>query len=265
MLALLRGPGRTYIRAAILAALVTSLSACAQTAVRPSLRTAAGHLPRPARILIVDVLTDEARVTEYNGILRQQPANPNPADRHREIRHVASAAFETGLTDGLEKLGFTIARVARGTTVAEDDILIDGRCLTIDQGNPLRRLVIGFGSGASRFETFVGVYGGPEQRKLLEFTTLADSGSLPGAALTLPVGAAVQGGVSAGLLASSAVSSGFAVYRTDVSQMAASSADEAVRYLSEFFANQGWISPHQVRKARIAHHAQSSSEDRARR
>ena len=60
-------------------------------------------------------------------------------------------------------------------------MLIDARCLTIDQGNPLRRLVIGFGSGASRFETFVGVYGGPERRKLLEFTTLADSGSLPGA------------------------------------------------------------------------------------
>jgi hypothetical protein len=46
--------------------------------------------------------------------------------------------------------------------------------------------------------------------------------------------------------------------------MAASSADEAVRYLSEFFANQGWISPHQVRKVRIAHHAQSSSEAGAR-
>ena len=61
----------------------------------------------------------------------------------------------------------------------------------------MRRLVFGFGSGASKFESLVSVYHGPEQRKLLEFTALADSGKLPGAVVTLPAGAVIQGGLSA--------------------------------------------------------------------
>ena len=234
MLVSLSGRCRNALGAAILAALVMSASACGQTAVRPSVRTAAGRLPRPARIFIFTVITDQARVTEYNGILRQRPGNSNAAERHREIREYACAALETELTDGLKTLGLTIVRITRRSPVADNDVLIDGHCLTIDQGNPLRRLFFGFGSGTSKFETLVGVYRGPELRKLLQFTTLADNGKLPGAALTLPVGAAAQGGVCAGLLASNAVGSGVAAFRTDVSRMAASSGDEAARYFRSF-------------------------------
>jgi hypothetical protein len=35
--------------------------------------------------------------------------------------------------------------------------------------------------------------------------------------------------------------------------MAAASGDQVVRYLSEFFARQGWIRSDQVRKARVAY------------
>ena len=39
----------------------------------------------------------------------------------------------------------------------------------------------------------------------------------------------------------------------DVARMAAESGDQVVRYLSEFFAKQGWIRPDQVRQARMAY------------
>jgi len=240
------------------------LSACGQTAVRPWTRFVAGPLPRPARILILDVLTDGAKVTEYTGILRQQPANADPTQRRRELRENATATFESVLMIELESLGFAVPRVSRETPVARDELIIDARLLAVHQGDPLRRLVIGFGSGASKFETIVSVYQGPERRKLLEFTTLADSGRMPGAAVTLPAGAAVHGGITAGLFASSAVSSGVSAYHTNVAQMAASSADQAVRYLSEFFADQRWIPAHRVKKARIAFHPQPMSETNAR-
>jgi hypothetical protein len=45
--------------------------------------------------------------------------------------------------------------------------------------------------------------------------------------------------------------SGVKTYKSDVARMAAASGDQAVRYLSEFFARQGWIRADQVRKARI--------------
>ena len=99
-------------------------------------------------------------------------------------------------------------------------------------------------------QTQVQVSQGEEARKLLEFTTESDSGKLPGAAPTLGVGAAAQGGVTAGMAVASAASAGVKTYKSDVARMAASSGDQVVRYLSEFFAKQGWIRPDQVRKAR---------------
>jgi hypothetical protein len=101
----------------------------------------------------------------------------------------------------------------------------------------------------------VEVYQGPERRKLLDFTTESDSGKLPGAAPMLGVGrrhrAAAQGGVTAGMAVANAAVSGVKTYKSDVAWMAAASGDQAVRYLSEFFARQGWIRADQVRKARI--------------
>jgi len=78
-------------------------------------------------------------------------------------------------------------------------------------------------------------------------------GKLPGAAATFPAGAVVQGGVTAGLIAGGVIGTGYEAYRTDVVQMARFSAEQSVRYLSEFFARQGWIGSDQVRKARIAY------------
>ena len=229
------------------------IAACGQTAVRPLNRIQDTNLPPPARILVYDFTMDEAAVKEYQGILRQQPAVTNPAEREGQIRRHAADAATGELVKGLRGLGFAVAPVARGTPVADSDLLIDGKFLTVDQGNPLRRLLFGFGSGASKVETRVEVYHRTEGRPLLAFTTRSDSGKLPGTAATVPAGAAVQGGVSAGLIASGAIGTGFEAYRTDVVQMARSSAEQSVRYLSEYFAKQGWIRADQVKKARIAY------------
>ena len=234
-------------------ALIFLIAACGQSAVRPLNRTQITNLPPPARILVYDFTTADAVVKEYQGILRQQPAVTNPAERESQIKRHAADAATGELVKGLRGLGFAVARVARGTAVADSDLLIDGTFLTVDQGDPLRRLFFGFGSGASKVETRVGLYMGTERRKLLEFTTRSDSGKMPGAAATVPAGAAVQGGVTTGVIASGAIGTGFEAYRTGVVQMARSSADESVRYLSEYFAKQGWIRADQVKKARIAH------------
>jgi hypothetical protein len=162
-------------------------------------------------------------------------------------------ALADEVADGLRVLGFTVARVSRGTLATESEMLIDGQFLTVDEGSPLRRLVIGFGSGTSTVESRAQVYQGAEARKLLEFTTHSDSGTVPGAAATLGAGAAVQGGVTAGMVVANTAISGVKTYSSDVARMAAASGDQVVRYLSEFFAKQGWIRADQVRKARVAY------------
>ncbi|MDP2602184.1 MAG: DUF4410 domain-containing protein [Deltaproteobacteria bacterium] len=229
------------------------IAACGQTAVRPLSRIQDTNLPPPARILVCDFTMDEAAVKEYQGILRQQPSENNPAERESQIKRHAADAATGELVKGLRGLGFAVAPVARGTLAGDNELLIDGKFLTVDQGNPLRRLLIGFGSGASKVETRVELYHGIERRKLLDFTTRSDSGKMPGAAATVPASAAVQGGVTASVIASGAIGTGYEAYRTDVAQMARATAEQSVRYLSEYFAKQGWIRADQVKKARIAY------------
>lgn len=248
-------------KALILAALTTFTVSCGQSGVRPSLLISTGHLPRPARILVPGVLADQATVKEYDGILRQYSTDSSPVERRRELRATSASSFEKTLIDGLRQLGFTVARVPRGTPVSDNELLIDARCLTIDQGNTMRRLVVGFGSGASKFEAVVSLYHGSQQRKLMEFAALADSGRLPGAVVTFPAGAVVQGGVSTGLIASNAAGSGISAYLSEMSQLASYSAEEAARYLSEFFGRHRWIAPDQVKKARIVQPSRAGARD----
>lgn len=243
---------RSARRALWLVIVAAGLGACGQSAVRPLIRTGANDLPRPARIIIEDFAASEAQVVEYQGILRQQPSNPNPTERRRAIARHVSEALSLEFARALRELGFSVERGMPRATDTGHDLIIEGRFIRIDEGSPLRRLVVGFGSGAARVQTRVRVYQGTRQNKLLDFTTDADSGKMPGAAVTASAGAAAPPIVSAGLLAGNALANGFQ-NRGDVSQLARSSADQAVRYLSEFFAREGWIRPDQVKKARIAH------------
>ena len=229
------------------------LTACGQTGIRNAAQTNEKNLPKPTRILIYDFAVSERDVFEYQGIMRQQPAVKDPKERERQVAQEVRDALAEEVADGLRKLGFTVERVSRGTAATGNELLIDGQFLAVDEGNPLRRLVIGFGSGTSTVESRAQVYQGGSTRRMLEFSTHSDSGKLPGAAPAFGAGVAVQGGVTAGMVVANAAVSGVKTYKSDVARMAAESGDQVVRYLSEFFAQQGWIRADQVRKARIAY------------
>jgi len=230
------------------------LSACAQTTVRPLAQIADRQLPRPSRILIYNFTISEKDIIEYQGIMRQQPSNPNPLERQRLIAAQTTATLTDHLIHGLRKLGFMVESAKRGKELLEHDLVIDGRFVRVDEGNPLRRLVLGFSAGAARMDTRVQAYYGADRRKILEFATQAQSGNMPGAVATAPVGAVAPVSVGVRIAASNAVSKSFQGDLTSAEQMAMASAEQAARFLSEFFARQGWIEPAQVRKARMATH-----------
>ena len=232
---------------------VIFLVACAQTTVRPILRTADKNLPRPGRILIHDFTVSDAVVQEYQGILRRQPSNRNTGERQREIARLANETLVASLALGLRGLGFVVERAAADAAVKEDDISIEGRIVSIDEGSPLRRLLVGFGSGASTMTVRAQVFRPAQRRMLLEFTTRADSGRMPGAAATVPATAAMPLTLGLGVTAGSAVASGVNANGATISHLAASSAEQSVRFLSEFFARQGWIGQAQVKGAQIAY------------
>jgi uncharacterized protein DUF4410 len=235
------------------ALLLAFATACGQTGIRKTTVTAPANLPRPEKILVYDFAVSEQEVKEYQGIMRQQPTIKDPAERERLLAKEVKDALADELIEGLRSLGFLVERVQRGTVATGNEMLIDGQFLTVDEGNPLHSLVIGFGSGASSVQTQVQVYQAPKARKIMEFTTQSDSSKMPGAATTMAAGAAVAGGVTAGMVAANAAASGVKTYKSDVARMAADSGDQVARYMSELFAKQGWIRPDQVRKARIVY------------
>ena len=233
----------------LISGLLLTLIACGQSAVRPIARIVDGHLPRPTRILLYDFAVNEVDVSEYQGIMRQQPANPNAAERQRDLGKFAANTLAVELAQALRRLGFTVDRVTRATPVENHDLLIDGQFENVDEGSPLRRLLIGFGSGAAKMETRARVYQGASRRKLLEFITTSDSGKFPGAVATAPAGIAAPLAVGVGTAGGRAITSGPA----DVAAMSAANADQVARYLSEFFAQQGWVDAAKVKKARIGY------------
>src|SRR2546425_9517270 len=87
-------------------------------------------------------------------------------------------------------------------------VIIHGQFLTIDEGNRLRRMVIGFGVGGTDLRTKVQVYQGTEAAPLLlqEFEAKAESSKKPGMGPMAGVGAAATSAASA-----AAVSGGFGV------------------------------------------------------
>ena len=230
--------------------LLSLVAACGQTGIRRPSLAPATNLHRPGRILVFDFAVSEEEVKEYQGIMRQQPTIKDTSERERLLAQEVKDALAEELVDALKSLGFVAERAPRNARTAGNDLVIDGQFLTVDEGNPFNRLVVGFGAGGSSVQTRVQVYQAPKADRLLEFTTQSESSKLPGAGPMLGAGAVAQGGVTAGMVVANATVSGVKSYKSDVARMAAASGDQAARYLSEFFATHGWIEPDKARKAR---------------
>ncbi len=236
--------------AQILAITLTAVcvGACARTVVRPETEIRNFGLPRPERIVVYDFAITEAELTESLGSITDETSGTSEGKRKHEMGRQAANALAEELLRELRDFGFAVERRPRSTSIGSHQLLIDGMFLDVDKGNQLERLVIGFGVGASKVDTQVHVYYGRGRRKLLVFRTHADSGKMPGAAATMGAGAVVEGGVTAGMAAASAAEGTVKEYQSEVERMAAHSADQAVAYLSEFFAKQDWIRSDQIKK-----------------
>jgi len=247
---------RTNQRWALVLA-VLGISACARTTVKPSYERPETALQRPQRILVYNFAVTPGQVQENQGFFQSlvNSADTSTAsEREQEIGLQVADRLAEDLVAGIRNLGLPVERAQRSTVVPPGALLISGVFLNIDEGNRMRRLVVGFGAGQSVVETQVKLisYGQGSYRSVLEFSTHADSGTMPGAAVTMGAGAAAQGGVTAGMAVANAGVSGVRTYRSTVEAAAGRTADQAVAYLSEFFFKQGWIRVDQVHDAKIA-------------
>jgi len=132
--------------------------------------------------------------------------------------------------------------------VSPGTILITGQFTNINEGNRLRRNVIGLGMGQSSLDSKVRVLAPSASgyQELISFDAHADSGEMPGAAVMGPAGAAAGAGTAAVIGANAAVG-GVKSYKSASAQQAKKMAEQIADELARYFAQQGWIHSDLVR------------------
>jgi len=231
-----------------------ALAACRPASVRPDRVTTARDLPRPQRIAVLDFTVDDGAVKEDSAIgskVIRAFSGSDQDERQAEIGRKAAAALTADLVDGIRELGLPADRAGREQPLPAGTLVVDGRFVDIDEGNRLKRLMIGFSSGQSSVDTHVVVDMLTDQgrQRLLAFDATAKSAPMPGAAVTMGAGAAAQG---AQTVAVAAGTGALKESRSTVESDAGAGASQIVAYLSEFFGRQGWIAPDKVRSPRVA-------------
>ena len=235
------------------------MAGCAKTVVDSQYESAKWNLQRPSQIYVYDFAVTREQVHENAGLLQGtiNDFQDTTTYQHQgeiigEVRTVAGDE----LVEGIQNLGLPARRVSSSTLLPKGALGITGQFLDVDEGNKGARLVIGFGKGQSRVDIRVQLYGyGLDQSstepetaptKLLEFDTHADSGSMPGAIVTGPAGAAAAGGLTVSVAAANIGIGALKSYRSAMGQMTSRSAEQAVNFLSEYFFRHGWIRPGKV-------------------
>ena len=114
------------------------------------------------------------------------------------------AAIAEQIVEALHELGLPAER-ATGTGVAPrmGDVLVRGEFVDIEEGSRAKRMLIGFGAGASKltthFFTYVVTERGPEPVGQAEIES--KGGKMPGMVLSMGVGGLVQGAAVGGAAA----------------------------------------------------------------
>lgn len=227
------------------------LAACAPTHVDTTREYGEkGTLPLPDLIIVQPFAFSPEQVSPNSAIghrLSNLMTGVTMTEDQMKVGRSAANALADELVKAINELGLPAQRATPGPTIAQRPLTIEGQFLSIDEGNRIRRMAIGFGLGGTEVRTKVQVYKGTAPGVLLEeFETKAESSKKPGMGPMAGVGMAATGAASA-----AAVSGGVGAateFNQTVEGDARRTAREIAKKLSHFFAGQGWIAPEKVLK-----------------
>jgi hypothetical protein len=226
---------------------VACVLGCARNTVKPVSESRAAPPPRPTIVLVYDPEFRAADVVENQSTVALAASPSGGQDDRDNVGKQAAAAFASKLVDDIRKLGVKAERAGPGTQVPANALVVVAKFIDVDEGNRMKRLVVGFGSGASHIDARVQLFGA--STKLLEFDAHSDSGKMPGGGVTLGLGLLVIGPVTAFGAVSDVASGAMTAHMTAIEKLAAKSGAQASHYLSEYFGKQGWIAADRVKTA----------------
>ncbi len=106
-------------------------------------------------------------------------------DRATEARNLVQLMSDT-LVQELQNAGFAARRLSPTEIRPTAGLLVSGVFTQLDEGNQMRRALLGFNSGKSKMELYVTVTDAPhEGQRVYNISTEKSSGKRPGAVITL--------------------------------------------------------------------------------
>jgi hypothetical protein len=216
--------------------------------------TYGGQLPRPQRIVVYDFTATPGDVQLQSGLggrikeSMREAEGTSIAEQQTKLQQDIAKLMTTQLVQEIRKLGLPVESAEMAGPVTEGQLSIEGQFLTIDEGNQTRRLVIGFGAGASHvriavqvLETIAG-----QHRLVEDFYTNANSSRKPGFGPMAGVGAAAGAAtaVTAGVGLGTTAIMGAQDAESDTKQAAVAITKE----LARFFAKQSWITAEEAER-----------------
>lgn len=164
-------------------------------------------LPKPDKIVIHEFTVNPGVVTTDQSIAAQlhrtmmlrhgvdEDSSPDVLARR------VQAAFAKALADELKNVNTPIQKAsATDGVLSGSDLIIEGDFTTINEGDKTKRIMIGFGRGASNVRTHVRVSLVTQGHStvVLEFNLSSESGKKPGAAATMGIGSLAVGAAAGG-------------------------------------------------------------------
>ncbi len=216
---------------------------CASTRVVSREKLVDEQLPRPNQIWVYDFAATAAEVPT-NSTLAGEYSEDTSSQTPEDIAagRALGARMAAQLVEEIRRMGLPAEVALTETKPQVNDLVFRGYLLSINEGSTAKRVVIGFGSGASELRTAVEGYQmtAAGLRKLGSGTLQAGGGKSPGAA----VGAAtfIATANPAGLIVSGSMKAyGEMSGKSTVTGRAEATAKEIAKVLKQRFQEQGWI------------------------
>jgi len=136
---------------------------------------------------VAQLHTDQGIVASREGPAKRVLGNLRPEEKPADkAAHLASLLSET-IAKELTDLKIPATRAPRGAPLPADGFVVVGEFLEVDEGNRLKRAVVGFGAGSTEVLVQVAVYDLAQSREhpILVYGTGADSKPTPGGVVSL--------------------------------------------------------------------------------
>jgi len=136
------------------------LVGCASTEVVNRKRLVNEQLPRPSKIFVYDFIANPADVPKDSSFIALDTAKKSPAMTSDDIKvgRKLGASIARQLAQQIRGIGISTERAPSNSKPKLNDIVLRGYLVSLSQGSGIKRVVIGFGFGASELQTVVEGY-----------------------------------------------------------------------------------------------------------